>query len=200
MWRATTVRRRLAIPSDVPLLAWAQGDYRGMQVPGRPMLPIRYWPPVLALSPEWLWVSRAGAVRRFALDDVVIASVATRPRGALRLDFMEGGPLVVLIHDDARFRTQLDREIERRNAKVPMGAPTAPGVIELPVELLDEVAELGRRSELLQARAGGDLRAGVEADRLLDAAHERLHQARVVAARARRSATRDSAPPGVRSC
>ena len=81
MWRATTVGRRLGLQRDCLPIAWAQGDYSGMQVPREPMVPGRYWRPVLARSAEWLRVSKAGAVRRFALEDVVLVSAGTRPRG-----------------------------------------------------------------------------------------------------------------------
>ncbi len=178
MWRATTVRRRLGIPRDCLLIAWTQGDYRGMQVPGEPMVPVRYWPPVLALSAEWLWLSKAGAVRRFALEDVVLVSVATRPRGALRIDFMEGGPLVIRI-DDEYFRNRLNLEIQRRDERLQMAAPAALGLPELPAEPLAEAAELRRRAEQLQERAGDNLQVRIEAEDLLDAARETLQQAQV---------------------
>ena len=116
-WSGRRVRRRLGIPRDERLLAWATADPQGMRVPGRMAGPVRRWPAHVALTDEALWVGRAGASRRFDLEDVILASEAERPEGALRVDFRSGDPLVVTVLDGGSFHYHLVREIrlvERR--------------------------------------------------------------------------------------
>ncbi len=133
-WSASRVRRRLQIPAGEELVAWARAEAEGMQVPAAATGPVRRWAPQVALTGDALWVSRSGATARFGLERVVMASLVDRPDGALRVDFLAGDPLVVLVRDGGTFVHCLGREIhafdrrlQRRVVEIPWDrtGPTA---------------------------------------------------------------------------
>ncbi len=130
-WRASKVRRRLGIPSEEPLLAWAVADHRGMRVPGRLAGPVRPWPPYVALTDCALWVGQRGATHRFGLDDIVLASIVDHPEGALRVDFLTGDPLVVLLVDGGALHHRLAHEIRAIDRRLQLEAPIALGLPDL---------------------------------------------------------------------
>ena len=100
IWRAGRVRKRLGIPHDPPLLTWAVVDHRGLQMPVQPLVP---GPRYLALTDQDLWLGGGGSTRRYPLEDVVMASIAPRPAGAMRVDFTSGNPLVIFVADGGTF-------------------------------------------------------------------------------------------------
>ena len=95
------------------------------------MVPVHYWPPCVALTDRALWLSNAGATRRFPLDHIVLASPAPSPDGAMRVDFMSGDPLIVLVVDNGSFWGRLGRAIRAVDVRLQMAAPDALGVPEL---------------------------------------------------------------------
>jgi hypothetical protein len=187
IWRAGKVRRRLSIPADQRLLAWALANYRGMQVPPPPLTPKKYWPPYLALTPEALWLSNAGDTRRYPIEDIVLASLAPRPRGAFRVDFMAGEPLVVLVADDGTFYDRLLFELLAFDTQLQMDAPFALGLPDLPPDLLAAAERAERRSAQLLAEHGDNPTFRLAAEQHAADARELLHQAQVTALRAQRA-------------
>ncbi len=187
MWQARRVRKRLGIPPDETLQAWAMADYRGIQVPAPRMEPTKYWPPVVALTPGALWLSCTGATRRFPLEDIVLVSTADDPEGALRVDFMSGKPLVILVTDGGTFLGRLAARARAFDARLQMDAPDARGVPELPPGMVAAAEQAERRAARLLAGHAGDPGFRMAADRHMAEAHELRHQARVEALRHRRS-------------
>lgn len=107
---ASRVRHRLGIPRAVPLRAWARAGYHGMQVPGASADPMTSGPPLVALTDGRLWVRAGGATRVFRIEDMVMVSQPTLPSGAKRVDFMDGGPLVIALADRDNLTTALANE------------------------------------------------------------------------------------------
>jgi hypothetical protein len=186
-WRAGKVRRRLGIPADQTLLAWVVADYRGMQVPGPLMTPLRYWPPYLALTERELWLSSAGATRRYPFEEIVLASLAPDPTGALRVDFTSGDPLVVLVADGGEFRGQLDFELRAFDTRLQMQAPVALGLPDLPPELVAAAELAEHRSAQLLIEHGDDPAFRLASERFASDSREMLHHAQVIALRAQRA-------------
>jgi hypothetical protein len=181
------VRRRLGIPPDQRLLAWAMADYRGMQVPAPRLTPVKYRPPYLALTPEALWLSNAGDIHRYPFEDVVLASIAPRPVGAMRIDFMDGDPLVALVADGGTFYGRLLFELRAFDTQLQMEAPFALGLPDLPPDLLAAAERAERRSVQLLAEHGDDPTFRIAAERHAADAREMLHEAQVTALRAQRA-------------
>ncbi|MGA2837861.1 MAG: hypothetical protein ABSF84_14805 [Acidimicrobiales bacterium] len=182
-WRAGKVRRRLGIPLDEPLLAWAMAEYRGMRVPSPRMAPIRFWPACVALTSQALWLSNAGATRRFPVREIVLVSYASSPEGALRVDFMSGDPLIVAVVDDGAFHGRLAFEVRSIDTQLQMEARNALGVPALPPELVAAAERAERRAAQLRADYGDDPDLCIEAERHSADARELRHEARVQALR-----------------
>jgi hypothetical protein len=64
---------------------------------------------------------------RFGLEQVVMASLVDDPDGALRVDFLIGEPLVVLLSDGGSFVHALAGEILAYDRQLQRWAPTATG-------------------------------------------------------------------------
>ncbi len=186
-WRAGKVRRRLGIPLDEPLLAWAMADYRGMRVPPPRMVPTKFWPPCVALTSQALWLSNAGATRRFPVREIVLVSLASSPEGALRVDFMSGDPLIVSVADDGSFFGRLGFEVRSLDTQLQMGAREARGVPTPSPELVAAAERAERRAAQLRAEYGDDPGLCHEADRHSADARDLRHEARVQALRALRT-------------
>ncbi|MGD0881812.1 MAG: hypothetical protein ABSB09_09620 [Acidimicrobiales bacterium] len=186
-WRAGKVRRRLGIPSDEPLLAWAMGEYRGLRVPPPHMMPLKFWPPCVALTSRTLWLSNAGATRRYPVRDIVLVSSASSPEGALHVDFMSGDPLIISLVDDGTFFRRLTFEVRSVDKQLQMQARDARGVPALPPELVAAAERAERRAAQLRAEYGDDPGLCLEADRHASDARELRHEARVQALRALRA-------------
>jgi hypothetical protein len=172
VWRAGTVRRRLGIPRGEPLLAWAAADHRGMRVPDPLTGPVRPWPPYVVLTDRSLWVGHRGATHRFALEDVVMASIVDEPDGALRVDFLAGDPLVVLVLDGGVLHDRLVREIRAIDRRLQLAAPRALGLPDLS----------------LGAVAGDGVLPGAGSRGEPPEAAELLHEAQLIALRELRTA------------
>jgi len=124
LWSATKVRRRLQIPSQESLLAWARADEVGMHVPFPVAGALRRWAPYVALTEGALWVCRSGVTARFGLEQVVMTTLVDDPDGALRVDFLTGDPLIVLLSDGGSFVHALAREIRAFDRQLQRRVPT----------------------------------------------------------------------------
>ena len=162
-------------------------DYRGMQVPMPRMVPVHYWPPCVALTDRALWLSNAGATRRFPLDHIVLASPAPSPDGAMRVDFMSGDPLIVLVVDNGSFWGRLGRAIRAVDVRLQMAAPDALGVPELSPEKLAAAERAETRAHWLLAEYGDVPNLRLEAARHAEDARALRHEARVDALREQRT-------------
>jgi len=98
---------------------------------------VRRHTPYVALTDGALWLTRGGVAWRVALEDVVLATVVGAsdgspavtpdpvPDGALRVDFVSGDPLVLLVVDGGVFQDRLAREIYALDRELQRGAPGA---------------------------------------------------------------------------
>jgi hypothetical protein len=123
-------------------------------------------------------VSRSGATRRYDLEDVVMASLAGQPDGALRVDFMTGGPLVVMVRDGGDFYDRVVHAVRGVDRQLQMEAPVALGLPDLSARTV---------------AAHGTDRGTVQ--RFPDGVSDVLHGAQVIALRELRSALRASLTP-----
>ncbi len=187
-FRSNRVRRILGVPQDVVLRAWALADYRGMRVPGPPLVGVAYSAPYVGLAGGQLWLTKAGARRQFALEDMVMVSAEFRPKGAIRVDFLEGEPLVVLVVDDGRFCDKLQAEISAYDRELQMDAEVALGLPDRSPELVARAEIARRRSEDLTRMAGTDRFVKMVAEGFVDEERELLHEAQVNALRQLRHA------------
>ena len=129
-WSGTKVRRRLQIPAQERLLAWARADEAGMRIPFPVTGELRRWPSYVALTEGALWMCRSGVTARFGLERVVMTALIDEPDGALRVDFLTGPPLVVLLSDGGSFVHALAREIRAFDRQLQRRAPAAPGAAD----------------------------------------------------------------------
>ena len=183
VWSASRVRRRLGIPREEELLVWARAAADGFQVPGAPMVPCRRWPMQVVLTERALWVSRAGAARRFALEDVVMASLIDRPDGALRVDFLWGDPLVVLVVDGGSLYHRLVRELRAIDQQLRREAPPALGFPDLPRVMPVRVEGTRTHPSRVSRPDGDDLLVGPGSGRPPTEASDLLHEAQVIVLR-----------------
>jgi hypothetical protein len=181
--RAGTIRRRLGIPRPIPLLASAEADDRGLQIPCPPAVPTRDWPSYVAVTPDALWTSVAGTTTRFAVEDMVMASSTRGPSGTVCVDFLGGGPLVATVKDDGTLLEQLRRVLRVYDRELQMRAPRALGIPQLPPVAVAEADHARRQAEQLLATAGDDVAVRQAAERLEARAWEILHGSRVEALR-----------------
>ncbi len=105
-------RRGAGVPADRVVLAWAHGEYRGIRLPERPWSKARWHPRLrVVVTPGELWVTGNGETRCYRVADMVLASFSTSPQGALRVDFLEGGPLCITLDDNGAVLETLRCEI-----------------------------------------------------------------------------------------
>jgi hypothetical protein len=156
-------------------------------VPGQPLGHLHRGPSYVALTEQKLWLSSAGATRCYPFEDVVMVSIATLPAGAVRVDFMAGDPLVVLVADGGGFYDRLVLELEAFDTKLQMEAPFALGLHDPPPELLAAAERADRRSVQLLTQHGDDPTFRIAAEQHAADAREMLHQAQVAALRSQRA-------------
>jgi len=110
--RRARARRKAGVPVDRSVLAAAQGHYRGLRLPGPPLEAARWHPrlDVLVTAGE-LWVTGNGETRCYPVAAMVLASFATSPQGAVRVDFLDGPPLCVTLDDNGAVLDALRHEI-----------------------------------------------------------------------------------------
>ena len=107
------VRRRAGLPRDACVLAAARGSHEGLLLPGRVSAGTRWHARLdVVLLPGELRVAGNGGLWRYPIADMVLASTDTSS-GALRVDFLEGEPLVVRVGDDGALVAGLQRQIEQ---------------------------------------------------------------------------------------
>jgi hypothetical protein len=66
---------------------------------------------VVTVTPGEFWVSGAHGTLRYPIADMVLASYGSSPRGAVRIDFLDGEPLSVRLDDDGSVLEALRHQI-----------------------------------------------------------------------------------------
>ena len=105
------VRRRAGLPRDACVLTAGRGSYEGLLLPGRVSAGTRWHARLdVVLLPGELRVAGNGGLWRYRVADMVLAS-ADDATGALRVEFLEGEPLVVRTGDPGPLVSGLRRQI-----------------------------------------------------------------------------------------
>lgn len=102
------------VPPDRTILAASRGDFRSLRLPGSARAKVRWRPRMdvaVAVTPGEFWVTGHPGTLRFPVADMVLASYGSSPRGAVRVDFLEGEPLSVRLEDDGTVLEALRQEI-----------------------------------------------------------------------------------------
>ena len=186
-WSRRKVIRRLGLPHDEALLEWAVLDDRPAMVPTLPLAPPGHLPQCVALTNRAVWLSQPGSVQQYPLDDIVLVSAPGPAEGALRMDFVAGDPLVVVVVDHGTFRRRLSEAIRSVEARLEIGAGATLGEPELSPDLLAAAERAHLRAFRLLAEYGNDPSLRMEAARHRQDARDLRHQARVEARRKRRT-------------
>jgi hypothetical protein len=175
-------RRSSTIPSDRRTLASALGEYRGLQLPGPVWADARWHPRLEVLvTPGELWVSGNGETRCYPVADMVLASFSTNPQGALRVDFLSGGPLCVKLDDNGKVLETLRQEIWEYEKSFLVSGLDDDGLDVAP-DLLDDA---DARLRIAVSQDGGQ-RGRIERRELMRRSAELRRMARVDALRGRR--------------
>ena len=106
----------MELEDEIPVLAWALVDPRGMQLPGQLSVPKGVWPPYVALTPDELLLCVDFDTRRYPIHEMLTASLETDPCGALKVHFVEGSPLVLFVKDGGAVLGRLCSSIRESGA------------------------------------------------------------------------------------
>lgn len=185
-------RRGSTIPGDREVLAAAQGDYQGLQLPGPPWARSRWrWRLDVLVADGELWVTGNGETRRYPIEDMVMASFATNPQGALRVDFLDGDHLCVKLDDNGTVLETLRSQLwEYEKALLVTGHDAGDG----PEVLSDRLAQADALLQEATAMEGGQ-RERIEARDLMRQSAELRRMALVDALRARRRTMLEGTSP-----
>jgi len=98
--------------ADDRVVARAQGDYRGLHLPG-PVAAHHAWHSHLdvVLLEDELRIERSGQLVRFPMSEMVLASYCTDPRGAVRVDLLDGGHVCIRLRDQGQLMECLRHQI-----------------------------------------------------------------------------------------
>jgi len=98
--------------ADAREVARAQGDYRGLHLP-EPAPAHRGWHSRLdaVLLEDELRIEGSGLLVRFPMSDMVLASYCSDPRGALRVDLLDGGHVCIRLRDQGQLMECLRHQI-----------------------------------------------------------------------------------------
>ena len=123
-----------------------------------------------------------GETRRYPIEEMVMASFATNPQGALRVDFLDGDPLCVKLDDNGTVLETLRSQLwEYEKALLVTGRGVDDGLDLLPDRLAEADALLQQATAL-----GSSQRERFEARDLMRQSAELRRMAMVDALRARR--------------
>lgn len=176
-------KRLLGVPADIRLEAWANAEFGFHELPTRPFRGAHRMPASIGLAGDRLWLSKAGASHDVPIEDIVMLSVERRPRGAVRVEFMEGEPLVVLAADGGRLLSMLGAALARYDRQLQMGAQVALGVPAPSPDLAARIDTVRQRAEDLRRLGGDDRFVRLVADGYADEEGRLLHEAQVDALR-----------------
>ncbi|HEX7442768.1 MAG TPA: hypothetical protein VF320_02715, partial [Acidimicrobiales bacterium] len=98
--------------ADTRVVARAQGDYRGLHLPGH-VAAHHSWHPRLdvVLREDELRITGSGLEVRFPMSEMVLVSYCSDPRGALRVDLLDGGHVCIRLRDQGQLMECLRHQI-----------------------------------------------------------------------------------------
>jgi len=98
--------------ADARVVARAQGDYRGLHLP-EPVPAHHGWHSRLdvVLLEDELRIEGSGVQVRFPTSEMVLASYCSDPRGALRVDLLDGGHVCIRLRDQGQLMECLRHQI-----------------------------------------------------------------------------------------
>jgi len=159
-----------------------------MRIPGPPLVGVAYSVPYVGLADRRLWITKAGAKRQFPVEDMVMVTADPRTNGVLRVDFVEGDPLVVMVVDDGGFRRRLEAELTALDRRLQMGAESALGIPDGSPDLAVRLEEARRHSNGSPGPATSDHAVTTVSDGVVVEEQLLLHEAQVDALRKLRKA------------
>jgi hypothetical protein len=169
--------RRIGIPNGTPPVTWARGDYLGLRLPNEGPKHWGVW--YVALTRDDLWVCMGRDRRCYPVANMVLASVSWDPQGALRVDFIEGEPLIVMVNRAGALLDGLRQRISEHDLGLRLTAPPLLGVPDMSPVLMAEAEVEWNTAERLLAEAGRDESLRKEAARSMNRARELRHRVRV---------------------
>jgi hypothetical protein len=183
------IRRRTGLTRDASIVVAARGDFRGLRVPGPVSAGTRWHSRLdVVLLPGELRIAGNGGIWRYRVADMVQVSADPDTPGALRVEFLEGDPLVVTVPDGGALLDALKVQLEGYERALRTDSGEAARLV--PEHLVDgrfssPVYTITPAIDLLNAQRKGD--ADTETTRFEDPApREEAHRARVEILRARR--------------
>jgi len=108
------VRRRTGLSRDACILAAARCSHEGLRLPDPVSAGTRWHARFdVVLLPGELRVAGNGGLWRYQVSDMVLASPGLDTTGAVRVDFLEGDPLVVTVRHGRALLAALRGQIEQ---------------------------------------------------------------------------------------
>jgi hypothetical protein len=183
------IRRRTGLSRDAAILIAARGDFSGLRVPGPVSAGTRWHSRLdVVLLPGELRIAGNGGIWRYRVADMVQVSSDPDTLGAVRVEFLEGDPLVVTVRDGGALLGALKWQLEGYERALRTNRREAARLV--PEHLVDgrfstPVYTITPAIDLLNAHRKGD-GGTVVADRPDPEPRELAHRARVEILRARR--------------
>jgi hypothetical protein len=173
--------------ADARVVVRAQGEYRGLHLPG-PIAAYHPWHPRLdvVLLEDELRIAGSGLLARFPVSEMVLASYCSDPRGALRIDLLEGGHVCIRLRDQGQLMECLRHQIwEYEKSLVDDASDIDWGLDVSPAQLAEAEVAMDAADARLRA-SGSSLPEDRVARDLVIRSIELRREARVDALRRRR--------------
>jgi len=184
---APSLRKRIELPPNTPVLASAQGDYRGLHLPGTRTTRHRWHARLdVVLTPGMLLISGNGRIARFAISEMIAVSRCASPVGAVRIDLLDGDHVRVTIRDGGTFLDVLRHEIWLFDTELSGTAPDAGWGFGAAPDLLSEADALIQDIDARPLVAHDDAARNRDALHLIRRSDELREDARLEALRERR--------------
>jgi hypothetical protein len=187
--RTLLIRRRTGLTRDVTILIAVRGDFRGLRVPGPVSAGTRWHARLdVVLLPGELRVAGNGGIWRYRVPDMVQVSADPDTPGAIRVEFLEGDPLVVTVRDGGALLGALKWQLEGYERALRSHRGEAARLVSEHVvdgRFTTPVFTITPAIDLLNAQRKGD-GGTVLTDQPAPEPRERAHRARVEILRARR--------------
>jgi len=177
--------------ADARVVARAQGEYRGLHLPG-PIAAHHPWHPHLdvVLLEDDLRIAGSGLLARFPVSEMVLASYCSDPRGALRIDLLEGGHVCIRLRDQGQLMECLRHQIWEYEKSLVGDASDIDWALDVsPAQLAEAEVAMDAADARLRA-SGSSLPEDRVARDLVTRSIELRREARVDALRRRRQRMR----------
>ncbi len=186
---ALLVRRRTGLARDACVLVATRGHYRGLRLRGPVSAGTRWHARLdVVLLPGELRIAGNGGIWRYRVAEMVEVSADPETTGAVRVDVLDGNPLVVTVSDGGALLDGLSRQLDGYEQVLRTDPDEA--VRSVRDHVVDSwftspVATLTPAIDLLNARCIRQAVAG-SSDRSVDTTREGAHHVRVEVLRGRR--------------